>query len=174
MRVTNRDAVTVADELARLAHPAFREHVVETIEGIDINGFYTQLPKNLMHHSEIDEFRELSVTAVYDNGYALPFRYEGWKKARENLMALIGIYDRGSLTDSIRSDRNILKIMQSSESPISMLCEYSLYEDLTGDMKHTYMPILVVPGADREHIDQWQDKYSSETIDRRVSVMRFA
>jgi hypothetical protein len=110
--------------------------------------FSEELPNNQQTISEADRYHYLSLRRVLRNGNARSYQLSGAKKALARILGALGIYSSDVLTRGLRSDPEIVELMNSSTSSFSLLGKFETYDSSNPEaLFRKTQPFIIIPGA---------------------------
>ena len=145
----------------------------------DSSKFYGKLPDNTQVVPDGDtRYHYFSLRRIIRNMNARAFMPGLFKEIFDGIVEKLRIYSSNSITHSMLSDYNIVRLLDTSEYPFSLLGKFETYDYGNPDeiLKIAKRPILIIPGAERmEDILKWEDKntkYYKQSLFRNKRISK--
>ena len=148
----------------------------------DSSCFYEKLPDNTQVIVDGDsKYHYFSLRRIIRNMNARAFMPSLFKEVLDGVVEKLGIYSSHSLTHSLLKDYDVVRLLDTSEYPFSILGKFETY-DYGNPEEILYIakrPILIIPGAERlEEVLKWEDKntkYYKQSLfnNKRISKQEY-
>ncbi len=130
----------------------------------DSSRFYEKLPDNRQVFEEDNtRYHCLSLRRILRNMNARAFMPHPVKAAIDDFFKRIGVYSSHSLTRSIRANNDLVRLLDTSEYPCSLLGKFETYDYGNPDevLYIAKRPILIIPGAEGfEDVLKWEEEHT--------------
>lgn len=156
-------AEILVEELSKheRAFPVDKKFFMGTLTKADVpdsSRFYEELPYEAQSVDDQEIMHSLSLRRVLRNRNAEDYQLSPFKRAFEAVTSAFNIYSSDVLSRSMRSDKDIVRLMSECSQPYSLLAKFRSYDYSDHENpKIEVSPVLIIPGADRTAIDRWED-----------------
>lgn len=120
---------------------------------------FARLPRNVFQEAP-DSTATLSLRRLMRNEALSQYDIPEWMASTYRAMApMFGINNSDILVGDALLNRQIVTLMQHSTLPYSVIGKFKLYDFDTGRTSISTIPILVIPGFEKEHaIYEWESR----------------
>jgi len=134
--------------------------------------FYEILHDKQQLLEETNRYHYFSLRRILRNRNARDYQLSKWKQTYEAVASALGIYSSDVLSRKLRSDKDLVGIMEESKHPFSLLAKLQTYDFDNPDETLFIItrPVLIIPDArDTKKILDWEK--TNTTYEKEVGIL---